>query len=221
MTQGIRKTPGGRTSQMQDTNTPDAGAQNHQGVEEHLKCETPANFSHHPSILSENHVYLCPDTTNMKPILIDIKPVSMADSGNCERCGTMCLKERVVMVAVNQEGEMYQDITENWGKCCASQYCHRSKKPSAVKQVKNDITQYQQYQKHIEETLLKRIATGNLVTYKVTRTTGSGFSFQEDETITCDSIKGAANTLYNMSGLPRKGFFFHGKPKWTHRPRLY
>jgi hypothetical protein len=139
-------------------------------------------------------------------IYIEIKgfrPIGAADSGECDRCGTMCPKERVLMAVVDQDGNTVANMTENWGKCCAAQYCYGAKTQANRRKVEAAISQYQAEIDWKRAMLKRRIATGTHMMIK---------TFAGYQTLTDTCMKQMANRLYSMSGAPRVGSFFMQNP---------
>jgi hypothetical protein len=140
--------------------------------------------------------------------MIDIKgfrPVAAADSGECDRCGTICPKERVLMAAVDADGVVRKDMTESWGKCCAAAYCYGSKSKTNRDRVTSAIAEYQRNEQAQHHMWMRRIATDATFEYVDVRYTNSGFRIEERKTIHLECVLSAANRKYSATRLPVEG----------------
>jgi hypothetical protein len=133
------------------------------------------------------------------------RPVGAADSGACDRCGTICPKERVLMAAVDQDGLTIADMTESWGKCCAAAHCYGSKSKTNRDRIDSAIAEYQRNKAVEEQCLMARIATDNTYIHVTTTYTPSGYPMREQRVITLNCIVESANKRYSSTNLPIAG----------------
>jgi hypothetical protein len=140
--------------------------------------------------------------------LIDIKgfrPVAAADSGECDRCGTICPKERVLMAAVDADGVVRKDMTESWGKCCAAAYCYGSKSKANRDRVSSAVAEFQRNEQAQHDQWMRRIATDSTFVYTNVRYTASGYAIKDESVIDLGCVLGACNRKYSATGLPVQG----------------
>lgn len=136
------------------------------------------------------------------------KPVAKSDNGICERCGTLCPKQTVLMASCDEGGIVDGLVTAHWGVCCAAQYCFGTKSELNRKKVNALIEKAESERKMQIESWLFRIATGTTHTYRERKYTGSGYSYLDDPvTVDYGSVMGLANKLFSMTGMHLFGTF--------------
>lgn len=144
---------------------------------------------------------------------LTFRPVAKSDNGVCERCGTLCPKETVMVSSCDGEGNPDGEVTMHWGVCCTAQYCYGGKSERNRKKVKAAIEQYELQQKWEEENRIFRIANGTTRTYTEYRYTTSGLRYNSEPiTVNYGTVKGHANALYHITRHPLPGSFFMSHP---------
>jgi hypothetical protein len=134
----------------------------------------------------------------MHDLIAGFRPIGAADSGNCDRCGTLCPKERVLMAAVDGDGNTDGSMTESWGKCCAAQYRYGDRSAASLRRVDAEVAAHRQEQEWKRTVLRRRIATGVEVAIRGIGTTTY---------VRMDCVRAAANKLFAVSGGRRVGSF--------------
>lgn len=135
------------------------------------------------------------------------KPVGSSDNGICERCGTLCPKQTVIMAAVDAEGLVNEAIYAHWGVCCAAQYCFGAKTERNRKKVLALVQKEEEYRRYQVEQWNGRIATDNITIYYQNVAMGIHAYLTEKTPIAHHSVREAANVRYMQTGLPRVGSF--------------
>lgn len=141
-------------------------------------------------------------------IVSGFKPVAKTDNGICERCGTLCPKQTVLMASCDAEGNIDGCVTAHWGVCCAAQYCFGTKTERNRKRVLALVEEYEQEKRYQEEAWTARIATGTVQVWWEWKSTGSGYRYKTDPVnIDHGSVMAHANALFARTGRPLFGTF--------------
>lgn len=135
------------------------------------------------------------------------KPVGSSDNGICERCGTLCPRQTVIMAAVGADGLVNENIYAHWGVCCAAQYCYGTKTAKNRDRVLSDVRRYEEYRAHEIESWNRRIATDKTSVWVETVRMGVHATRTESHIQEHNSIREAANVKFMRTGLRPPGSF--------------
>lgn len=135
------------------------------------------------------------------------KPIGSSDNGICERCGTLCPRQTVIMAAVDADGYVNEGVYAHWGVCCAAQYCYGAKTAKNRDRVLSSICQYQEYREEEIKSWNRRIATDNTSVWVETIRVGIHATRTETHIQEHNSIREAANVKFMRTGLRPPGSF--------------
>lgn len=153
------------------------------------------------------YIWVINEQRNAMNIIAGFKPVAKSDNGVCERCGTLCPKQTVIMASCDQDGNVDGMVTNHWGVCCAAQYCFGTKSDRNRKRVLALVEKAEQERKMQTEAWDVRIAVDCHTVAYIHIPMGIHAHRTERQICRHNSIREAANVRYMKTGLPRVGSF--------------